>query len=42
VLVFFLGKIGSFLGRPTVRKKLEATTGTILIGFGVGLALERR
>jgi RhtB (resistance to homoserine/threonine) family protein len=42
VLVFFLGKIGSFLNRPAVRRKLEATTGTILIGFGVGLALERR
>jgi RhtB (resistance to homoserine/threonine) family protein len=42
VLVFFLGKIGSFLNRPAVRRKLEATTGMILIGFGVGLALERR
>ncbi len=41
-LVFFLGKIGAFLSRPSVRKNLEATTGTILIGFGVGLALERR
>jgi hypothetical protein len=40
--VFLIGKIGAWLTRASVRQKLEMTTGTILIGLGVGLVFERR
>jgi threonine/homoserine/homoserine lactone efflux protein len=42
LLVFLIGKIGAWLTRAGVRQKLEMTTGTILIGLGVGLVFERR
>jgi threonine/homoserine/homoserine lactone efflux protein len=42
LLVFLIGKIGAWLTRASVRQKLEMTTGTILIGLGVGLVFERR
>jgi threonine/homoserine/homoserine lactone efflux protein len=42
LLVILIGKIGAWLTRTSVRQKLEMTTGTILIGLGVGLVFERR
>ena len=41
-LSFGLGRLRPVLARPTVRRALEATTGTLLVGFGLRLALERR
>lgn len=38
---WFVAKIGAFL-RPTIRRWLDRLTGTVLIGFGVRLATERR
>lgn len=37
----FLGRLRGWLTRPSVQHRLEATTGLILIAFGVRLALER-
>ena len=37
-----LAKAGDFLRQPTVRRVVEAITGTALVGFGVSLALEHR
>lgn len=42
LLVMLIGKIGQWLTRESIRRKLEMTTGAILIGFGVRLAFERR
>jgi len=42
LLVILIGKIGAWLTRASVRKKLEMTTGSILICLGVGLVFERR
>lgn len=42
LLVMLIGKIGQWLTRANVRRKLEMTTGAILIGFGIRLAFERR
>jgi threonine/homoserine/homoserine lactone efflux protein len=38
----FLEKVSGFLLRRTVRRKLEAITGSLLIALGVRLALEPR
>ena len=35
-------RAGDVLRRPGVRRRLEAVTGSALIGLGIGLALERR
>jgi RhtB (resistance to homoserine/threonine) family protein len=37
-----VARIGDFLRRDRVRRALEATTGLVLIGFGLRLATERR
>jgi threonine/homoserine/homoserine lactone efflux protein len=37
-----VARVGDFLRRDRVRRALEATTGLVLIGFGVRLATERR
>jgi len=42
LLVMLIGKIGQWLTQANVRRKLEMTTGAILIGFGIRLAFERR
>ena len=42
LLVMLIGKIGQWLTRESVRRKLEMTSGAILIGFGVRLAFESR
>jgi threonine/homoserine/homoserine lactone efflux protein len=42
LLVMLIGKIGAWMTREGIRKKLEMTTGAILISLGVGLMLERR
>jgi threonine/homoserine/homoserine lactone efflux protein len=42
LLVILIGKIGTWVTRPSVQQKLEMTTGAILIGLGIGLVFERR
>jgi threonine/homoserine/homoserine lactone efflux protein len=37
-----VAKAGDFLRRPRVRRVVEGLTGTVLIGFGIRLAAERR
>jgi threonine/homoserine/homoserine lactone efflux protein len=37
-----VAKAGQILRRPTVRRSLEAVTGTVLIALGFRLATERR
>jgi len=37
-----VAKAGDFLRRPRVRRIVEGLTGTVLIGFGIRLAVERR
>ena len=37
-----VARVGDFLRRDRVRRTLEATTGVVLIGFGLRLATERR
>jgi RhtB (resistance to homoserine/threonine) family protein len=39
--VFLLNKISSFMKKPKTQKIIEGITGTILIGFGIKLALEK-
>ncbi|MGE7094227.1 LysE family translocator [Lysinibacillus sp. NPDC048646] len=39
--VFLLDKISLFMKRPTTKTVIEGLTGTILIGFGIKLALEK-
>jgi threonine/homoserine/homoserine lactone efflux protein len=41
-LALCVGKLSGWLTRPSVRQKLEMTTGAIMVGLGVRLALERR
>lgn len=38
----FLGKMRSFLASPRVHRWLEASSGVILIGLGIRLAMEKR
>jgi RhtB (resistance to homoserine/threonine) family protein len=42
LISLFMGRLKAFFASVKVRKGLEATTGLVLIGFGVRLALERR
>lgn len=42
ILSYALGKLRPLLTRPAVSRALEAVTGTLLIGFGVRLALASR
>jgi threonine/homoserine/homoserine lactone efflux protein len=37
-----IARAGDFLRRPRVRRVIEGLTGTVLIGFGIRLAFERR
>ena len=37
-----LDRMSAVLTRPTVRRKLEAFTGAVLVGFGLRLAMEKR
>jgi threonine/homoserine/homoserine lactone efflux protein len=37
-----VARAGDFLRRPRVRRVVEGLTGTVLIGFGIRLAVERR
>jgi len=37
-----VARAGDFLRRPRVRRVVEGLTGTVLIGFGIRLAIERR
>jgi len=37
-----LDRMSAILTRPSVRRKLEAFTGAVLVGFGLRLAIERR
>ena len=37
-----VARVGDFLRRDRMRRALEATTGLVLIGFGLRLATERR
>lgn len=41
-IVFFVARLKGVLTRSDVRRKLEAVTGVVLIGFGLKLALEKR
>jgi threonine/homoserine/homoserine lactone efflux protein len=40
--VLVLGRISAWLGRPAVRRAIQQITGTVLIGLGARLVLERR
>jgi threonine/homoserine/homoserine lactone efflux protein len=40
VLLALAGRVTSWMNRPRTRRRLDAVTGTVLIGFGVRLALE--
>ena len=40
VLVLVASRVTAWMNRPRTRRRLDAMTGTILIGFGVRLALE--
>lgn len=42
LVTLLLGRIRAWLTHPRVRQSIEAVTGTVLIAFGVRLALERR
>lgn len=42
ILSFALGKLRPLLARPAVYRTLEALTGSLLIGFGIRLALAHR
>ena len=42
LVAIFLGRIRVFVTRSSVRRSLEAITGTILIAFGIRLALTQR
>jgi threonine/homoserine/homoserine lactone efflux protein len=42
VLIYFATKLRGVLARRSVRRGVDATTGAVLIGFGAGLALDRR
>jgi len=38
----FLDKLGDLFARPSVRNKLEALTGGLLVALGLRLAFEKR
>jgi hypothetical protein len=37
-----LDRMSPVLTRPSVKRRLEAITGVVLVGFGFRLAIERR
>jgi threonine/homoserine/homoserine lactone efflux protein len=39
--VSLINRISAFMKRPKTKKIIEGITGTILIGFGIKLALEK-
>jgi RhtB (resistance to homoserine/threonine) family protein len=41
IYIYLLNQIGAFMKRPKTQRVMEAATGTILIGFGIKLALEK-
>lgn len=41
VLIFATGLMSGWLRRPRVAKAIDRTTGTVLVGFGVALMLEK-
>ncbi|MEH7111483.1 LysE family translocator [Neobacillus niacini] len=41
IYIYLLNQIGAFMKRPRTQRVMEAATGTILIGFGIKLALEK-
>jgi threonine/homoserine/homoserine lactone efflux protein len=41
VLLFVAGRITRWMRDPTIRRRLDWATGTVLIGFGVRLAVEQ-
>ncbi len=42
VIALFLGSMRSFLANPRVQRWLEASSGVVLIGLGITLAMEKR
>jgi RhtB (resistance to homoserine/threonine) family protein len=42
IVTLFVARLRRGLGRPRVRRALEAVTGLVLVGFGLRLAVERR
>ncbi|HEV8180392.1 MAG TPA: LysE family translocator [Gaiellaceae bacterium] len=42
IYVLAIARIGDFLRRPRPRRVLDFVTGTVLVGFGIRLATERR
>ena len=40
LVAVFVGRARTFFGRAKIRRRLERTTGTVLIALGAGLALE--
>ncbi len=42
VFVWTVARVGLIFNRPVVRRSLETVSGTVLIGFGVRLAVEAR
>jgi threonine/homoserine/homoserine lactone efflux protein len=40
-VTLFVARLRSWISRPRVRRAIEATTGAILVAFGVSLAIER-
>jgi threonine/homoserine/homoserine lactone efflux protein len=42
LLTFAVGPLSSWLARPRVTRSLDCSTGAVLIGCGIALALERR
>jgi len=42
LVAIFLGRVRVFVTRPSVRRGLEAVTGSVLIAFGIRLALTQR
>ena len=41
LLLFLAGRIGRWMRDPRIRRRLDWATGTVLIGFGVRLAVEQ-
>ena len=39
--IYLLNQISAFMKRPKTRMVIEGLTGTVLIGFGIKLALEK-